>query len=291
MASKKVTIGPNGVQGLSPDEMKILADFIQHNQKAVDAVSEISKEMGTEEGAKKTFEKVHNSLIKDLSLISEMVARKELSLEEAGYIVNEYEQLSENLRIMQEGFMDDAKELGKKAYAGAGLAFDKAKGMAIKGLGNIVGFMKKHPKLTLAIGILSAMVLVGGGEHASASTMIHGVINGQSMDFSLTKGEDLQTLLDMVQQASASGDKDGIKTIAFALHKMGKATLLLGDGTSISGTGNDIVKALTKASGHLDKALLFSANEVPLTGAASMSKDAVNAVGSTVDFNNFASLK
>jgi hypothetical protein len=151
--------------------------------------------------------------------------------------------------------------------------------------------MKKHPKLTLAIGILSAMVLVGGGEHASASTMIHGMINGQSMDFSLTKGEDLQTLLDMVQQASASGDKDGIKTIAFALHKMGKATLLLGDGTSISGTGNDIVKALTKASGHLDKALLFSTNEVPLTGAASMSKDAVNAVGTTVDFNNFANLK
>jgi len=290
MASKKVTIGPNGIQGLSPDEMKILADFVQHNQKAVDAVSEISKEMGTEEGAKQTFEKVHNSLVKDLSLISEMVARKELSLEEAEYIVNEYEQLSENLRIMQEGFMDDAKELGKKAYAGAGLAFDKAKGMAIKGLGNIVGFMKKHPKLTLAIGILSAMVLVGG-EQASASTLIHGVINGQSMDFSLTKGEDLQSLLDMVEQASSLGDKDGIKTIAYALNKMGKATLLLGDGTSISGTGKDIVKALTKASGHLDKALLFSANDIPLTGAANMTKDAVNAVGSTVDFNNFANLK
>lgn len=158
--SHKITLKSNGqVEGLNQAEMQTLLNFAAKNQSVQKVIGQVA-------------EKVQESVSKDVASLKKFVEQGKVSQEDAYLLLEEYFSLSDSLRTireatvamdmarMQEGFVDDAKELGRNAYAKAGVAFNNAAQAAGKAIGNILSWIKRHPKLAVGLTVAALMIFL-----------------------------------------------------------------------------------------------------------------------------------
>lgn len=245
MASHKITITNGQVEGLNQNELSALVNFAMKNPNMQQMIAQAAPAL-------------QESVRRDKQQVKRLVESGKISRSDGRVFLEDLENLDHGLQSLREGFLDNAKAFGQNAYAKAGVAMTQGMQAVGKAAGNILGWMKNHPKLTAGLAIGALMFL--GAEAASASTLVQ--LTG-NQNLYATSGADLQGLL---QVLGDDNSKELHQTVIKALGKIGNhGVLVMPDGSHFTGNAQDICNKILDLN-DTSGVVLLSHDAIPATG-------------------------
>ena len=271
MASHKITLNNGQVEGLNPEEMQTILNFAAKNQGVQKMIGQVA-------------EKVQEAVSKDVISLTKFVEQGKVTREDAYLLMEEYFSLTDSLRTlreatmemdlarMQEGVLDNVKDFGKSAYAKAGVAFTNATQAVGKAIGNILGWINRHPKLAAGLTVMALMVLLPAAAHASSAINLDLNHNGvlSHHEFYVTSGHDLGGLTLLLGDESLSPTQH--EKVMDCLRQIGSnSVLVMPDGSHMTGSAKEILLKILHAD-NTNGMVLLSQNAIPATGGARLPK-------------------
>lgn len=268
MATTQFTISydDNGIpqiQGLTAQQQNILLAAAQKNPAAQQIV-------------KQGAQIIQKELQENKKILQQALREGTEFRSEAIVLLEEYSSLEKDIQfILNEGFLDTAKDKAKDLYAKAGAAVTTAGTVAKQGLEKLGQFTKEHPTLIKALALAAVVGLAfATTQQAAASDMLGNInksINGVQLSSTPvwgTDGSDILSLVTQYQKAIVEGDTSTKQTILSSLKQLINGVLVIGDGRYAALTANDVAQFASSNPNDLNwlnQAIVVTKNAINLT--------------------------